>query len=428
MTFGPSDTMHLLGALIVLLCSAHGAGYLFRRLRQPPVIGEILGGLVLGPTVLGALLPGLQAAIFTDHEPTATVLGAIYQLGLLLLMFCSGTEIRPRFAPGERRTVLFVTASGTVLPFLLGFLALRFIDPAPHMGPAASREAFAIVFAIAVAVTSIPVISRILLDLRILETPFARIVLSSAVLEDVILYVLLAIALAMVDPAHGETFGLPMFLGIDGGSALGLAYYVAVSAVFLGLSLGFGHRVYRGIETSRYNLLRRSSPLAHMLTFLLLMTCGALFLGIAPMFGAFLAGIAARATDDETAQPREAIRSFSFAFFIPVYFAIVGMKVDLLARFDPLFFVGFLVFASLVKALSVFAGARLAGETLHGAGNLAVALNARGGPGIVLASLAYDAGIISQAWYATLVLVVIVTSLLAGSWLERVVRLGRPLR
>lgn len=104
------------------------------------------------------------------------------------------------------------------------------------------------------------------------------------------------------------------------------------------------------------------------------------------------------------------------------------MKLDLLARFDPLFFVGFLVFASLVKALSVFAGARLAGETPHGASNLAVALNARGGPGIVLASLAYDAGIISQAWYATLVLVVIVTSLLAGSWLERVVRLGRPLR
>ncbi len=426
MTFGPSETLHLLAALIALLSCAHGAGYVFRRLRLPPVFGEILGGLVLGPTLLGWLLPGVQAAIFNDAS-TQTVLGAIYQLGLLLLMFCSGTEIRPRFAPGERRTVMYVTASSTLLPFLFGFLALRYIDASLHMGTAASRPAFGMVFAIAVAIASIPVIARILMDLRILETPFARIVLSTAVIEDVILYVLLAVALSMGGLAHAEPFGLPRIIGVEGGSAAGLAYYVAVSAAFLGLSLAFGHRVFRLIYRSRYNLLRRSSPLGHMLIFLLIMTCVALFLGIAPMFGAFLAGIAARGSDDEKNQPLEAIRTFAFAFFIPAYFAIVGFKLNLRAGFDPVFFLGFLLFATLVKVLSVFAGARLAGTGAGGALNLAMALNARGGPGIVLASLAYDAGIINQSFYATLILLVIVTSLAAGSWLERVVRRGRPL-
>jgi Kef-type K+ transport system membrane component KefB len=426
MTFSPSETMHLLGALIALLCCAHGAGYVFRRLRLPPVFGEILGGLVLGPTLLGALLPGVQAALF-GGAPTQTVLGAIYQLGLLLLMFCSGTEIRPRFEAGERRAVMFVTASSTLLPFLLGFLALRLVDVPAHLGPAGSAAAFGIVFAIAVAITSIPVIARILMDLRILETPFARIVLSTAVIEDVILYVLLAIALSLVGLAHAEPFGLARVLGIEGGSAAGLAYYAAASAGFLAVSLAVGHRVYRLIYHSRYNLLRRSSPLAHMLIFLLLMTCAALFLGIAPMFGAFLAGIAARGDDEKAGPPREAIRTFSFAFFIPIYFAIVGYKLDLRAGFDPWFFAGFLLFATLVKMLSVFAGARMAGTGARGSLNLAVALNARGGPGIVLASLAYDAGIIDQGFYATLILVVIATSLAAGAWLDRAVRRGGDL-
>jgi len=427
-SWGPADTTSLLLALAMLLCCAHGVGYVFRRLRQPPVIGEIVGGLLLGPTVLGALLPDVYETLFAASSPTRTVLGAIYQLGLLLLMFCSGTEIRPSFERGERRTVLFITAGGTLLPFALGIAALPLIDVPSHLGPAGNRSAFAIVFAVAIAVTSIPVISRILYDLRILDTSFARVVLSSAVIEDVVLYVLLAVALSMVDQAHGEAFGLPPLLGLEPGSAAALAYYVGVTGLFLGLSLAFGASVYRWVERLRYNVLSRSSAVAHMLTFVLAMSSAALFLGIAPMFGAFVAGLAARRATGEKERPVEAIKGFSFAFFIPVYFAVVGLQLDLGRGFDPLFFVGFLAFCCLTKAASVYAGAALAGERPRGALNFAVALNARGGPGIVLASLAYDARIIDQGFYAALIGLVIVTSLLAGSWLQRVVRRGEALR
>ena len=111
-----------------------------------------------------------------------------------------------------------------------------------------------------------------------------------------------------------------------------------------------------------------------------------------------------------------------------MYFAIVGLQLDLVRHFDPVFFVWFLVFACAAKAASVYLGARLGGEGRRGARNLAVATNARGGPGIVLASVAYSAGIIGQEFYACLVMLAIVTSLLAGSWLGRVVRSRQPLR
>jgi Kef-type K+ transport system membrane component KefB len=114
-----------------------------------------------------------------------------------------------------------------------------------------------------------------------------------------------------------------------------------------------------------------------------------------------------------------------FGFFIPVYFAIIGIQLDLIHHFDVLFFLGFLAFACVAKAASVYLGARLSRENRFVSASLAIAMNARGGPGIVLASTGYAAGIINETFFVSLVMLSVVTSLLAGSWLERVaVRLG----
>jgi Kef-type K+ transport system membrane component KefB len=151
---------------------------------------------------------------------------------------------------------------------------------------------------------------------------------------------------------------------------------------------------------------------------------------VVPLFGAFVAGIVVGSAEGTTGAEaaRATIRGFSFAFFIPLYFAIVGLRLDLLHEFEPLFFILFLSVACIVKFASVWVAARWAGESSDGARNLGVALNARGGPGIVLASVAFDAAIIDQGFYAVLVMLAIVTSLIAGSWLGRVVRAGTPLR
>lgn len=429
-TLGNLELARLLLALTALLIAAHALGYLAKRIGQPRVIGEIVGGLLLGPTVLGAIAPGLHDQVFLDSGPVPIVLDAMYQLGLLLLMFSAGSEIRSSFQADERRTVAAVTVTGMVVPFLVGLAFVAMLPDGAHVGPADDRTAFVLVFALAIAVTSIPVISRIMFDLGILETAFARIVLAVAVLEDVAIYVLLAIALGLVAGSAGAGVGLPAVLDLEPGSALTIGFHVVATIAFLGLALWIGPPAYRAILRFRFNVVKRGSAIAFQIVFMLTVTMIAVALDVVPLFGAFVAGIVVGSAEDTTGAEaaRETIRSFSFAFFIPLYFAIVGLRLDLLHGFEPLFFLLFLAVACAAKYASVWLGARWAGESAAGARNLGVALNARGGPGIVLASVAFDAGIVDGGFYAVLVMLAIVTSLVAGGWLGRVVRSGAPLR
>jgi Kef-type K+ transport system membrane component KefB len=413
---------HLLAALAALLVAAHALGAVFARFRQPRVIGEIAAGLVLGPTLLGHLAPGAESWLVPKTGATPTVLGAVYQLGLLLLLFCSGAQIQSGHRRGENKTVGWVFSTGTVLPFLAGLGLLHVLDLRSSWGPRANAASFLLIFAIAMAVTSIPVISKIMHDLGILDTPFARVVLGVAVAEDIVLYVILAVSLGLARTGTGGLFGVPSLLGIEPGTAADMAYHVVATLAVLGAALAFGPRVYRAAAAWRFNLVRQASPVAYDLALMLTATLLCLFLGIEGFFGAFVAGVAVgRATPDAPDAIRS-IQGFAFAFFIPIYFAIVGLQLDLLRGFNVRFFLLFLLLACAVKAGSVYLGARLAGQGSASSWNLAVALNARGGPGIVVASVAYGAGIIGQPFYAVLVMLAIVTSLFAGSWLAHVPR------
>jgi Kef-type K+ transport system membrane component KefB len=426
MTINTRDVAHLLLALAVMLVAAHGMGTLFAKLRQPRVIGEILGGLLLGPTVLGAVAPGVQRWLFPTEGPVPAVLGAIYQLGLLLLMYCSGMEVRSSIKGREGRAAASILLFGTVAPFVAGLAAVRLIDEPQFFGPNGNKTSFLLVFAIAMAVTSIPVISRIMFDLGILDTSFARIVLSVAVVEDIVLYIVLAVALGISGHAEGALFGLPGTIGLHPGSAADLIYHVIATFAILTLLFVFGRSIYRAVSTFLLNPIGRWSPVAFQLVFMLAACLACVFLGIQPFFGAFVAGIVvgsvANTPDPVHDAACVAIREFSMAFFIPIYFAVVGLQLDLLHGFVPLFFISYLLLACVIKTVSVYTGARVGGQAPYAAVNLAVAMNARGGPGIVLASVVFGAGIVNQSFYAVLVLLAVVTSMVAGSWLQRVPR------
>ncbi len=422
MSLETADIAHLLIALTLLVVAAHALGHLFATLRQPPVIGEILGGLLLGPTVLGSVAPGVAEALFPESGVTATVLGATYYLGLLLLMFLAGGEVRVHAAPEERKTVLAVTTLGLLLPFCAGILIVRMLDHADFSGPHGSPATFALVFGIAIAVTSIPVISRIMLDLGILYTAFARVVLTVAVLEDIVLYVVLAVVLGLVQAQSEDTYGLWALFGVDS-VVLSAAYYVVTTLLFFAAFLTKGADIFRWLAGSRVNLLEKRNPTAFRFVFLLMLGLCCVALGINPIFGALMAGLSASradATVEEARRTWDALKRFSLAFFVPVYFAVVGLQLDLVRHLDVLFFLWFFLVACVVKSLSVWLGAWLAGESRSSSINLAVAMNARGGPGIVLATVTFSAGIINESFFTALVLLSIFTSQIAGFWLDRV--------
>jgi Kef-type K+ transport system membrane component KefB len=425
MALSEQDVARMLVALTLLLVMAHATGHLFARLRQPAVIGEILGGLLLGPTLLGTIAPDIYGYLFPDSRAVATVLSATSHLGVLFLIFLAGAEVRPRLRGREGRTVAIVASTGLVLPFAVGIAAGRMFDADALAGPHGSDVTITLVLGIAVAVTSVPVISRIMLDLNIMHTSLARMVLSVAIIEDVVLYVVLAVVLGLAQ-ANSPEFGLTALLPHGSVAALGV-YHVAVSLLFFAVFLAVGPRLFRWLADHRANVLERRSPTAFRLVFLLMVVLTCILLGVNSIFGALLAGSSAAkgdagASDGEpTPERRQAwttLRQFCMAFFVPLYFAGVGLSLDLVHHFDVAFFLGFVVLACVAKFGSVLLGSLLAGESAIASTHLAVALNARGGPGIVLATVTLTAGVINESLFTTLVLLSIITSQLAGTWLD----------
>ncbi|MEU4209502.1 cation:proton antiporter [Streptomyces sp. NPDC026206] len=424
MSLKTAEVAHVLIALVALLGLAHLGGYLFHLMRQPQVIGEIVGGLVAGPTVLGQLAPAAQHWLLPTTGPAAAVLGAFYQIGLLLLVYLTGTELRHRGGDPQRRTIGLIAVSGLALPFLCGLGVAEAVDLGDLAGPDGSPTTIALVFGMAIAVTSVPVISRIMLDLGILRTAFARIVLAVAVLEDVVLYVVLAVVLGVAQAHASDSYGLWALYGTDS-VAMATVYFTAVPLVFLTVFLRWGPRAFTRISASPLNFLAVRSPIAFRLVFVFLSCAACTGLGIDPVFGALVAGMCgAEAATPQTRTSDDALRSISLGFFVPAYFAVVGVKLDLARHFSLFFFLWFLLLACFAKSLSVWLGARMAGETNRSAINLAVAMNARGGPGIVLASVAFGAHIINEDFFTSLVLLSIITSQMAGVWLGRAVRKG----
>jgi Kef-type K+ transport system membrane component KefB len=405
--------------LLVLLSAAHLLGDLFNRLRQPRVAGEILAGVILGPSVLGHIAPAVTATMLgAGSVPEAlglkyqAIVGFLYNLGLLLLMFASGAEAQGLFRREDRREVGWLGVVGTGLPFVAAIAAAPLLPLETVIGPANHRVALLLVIGIAVAVTSIPVIARIFHDLQILHTRFARLVLGVAVIEDILLWGVLAVAAAL---AASTT--LP---------AVSVARHTAAALVFFGLGLTVVPWMMREMTRAPWNVFARNAPVAYLVAVLFAYTAIAAAVEVNLAFAAFLAGYAL-VRDQDLNEARATLNRVSFAVFIPIYFAVVGYQLDVARTFSSGMVAFVLLAACLVKLVSAGLGARLAGFPWRDSVNLSIVLNARGGPGIVLASVAYDARIINGEFYTTLVILAVLTSQAAGAWLDYVLRRGWPL-
>jgi Kef-type K+ transport system membrane component KefB len=407
-----SDLTSILLVLLLLVGLAQALGYFFVKLRQPKVVGEILAGVALGPALLGRL--PVVAHLMQAANQQAGVFNFIYWLGLLLLMFLSGAETRELFTRDDRREVAWLSIVGTGAPFLLALILGPWLIRPALAGANGNRLSLIIILAVGVAVTSVPVVSKIFADLKILHTRFARLVLGVAVLEDIVLWLALAVATALA----GKTRINPQQL----------ALHLIATVAFFVLGLTLIPRAVKRINKSRFNILAQHSPVAYALGVLLAYCVVAGALDVSVVFAAFLAGFAVVHKKRRLfADALEAIGKFSFAFFIPAYFAIVGLKLDLVRGLSLPMIAAFLFGSCLVKILSVSLAGRFAGFRGLDLINLAITTNARGGPGIVLASVAFEAGIISATFYTTLVLAAVLTSQMAGAWLDYVLRRGWPL-
>ena len=389
-------------AIILLLVSALILGYVFKKLKLPKVIGEISGGLLLGPTVLGSIAPELYTWLFNAFEFEGKLIAMVSWFGLVLLMFVSGLEIKASLDRDDKKTIIALLI-GSTLPFFAGWIAPAFYDFSPYLGEKQNMLALTIVIGIAVAVTSIPVIAKIFLDLKIMHTRFAKIVLTTATIHDVLLWVALAIATGLVSAEHD--------------SVSKITSHVMLTFAFLGAAVVVMPKAMLFLNGLRYNLLLRSSKSGYVLSICFLFASVASILGVNVIFGAFLAGVVLGIMPDEKfAAEKLHIKEFAMAFFVPLYFAVVGLKLDLIHHFDIQFLLLFLMFTTVFETAGTLTAAKLIKKDWLTSFNFAVAMNTRGGPGIVLATIAYDFGIINETFFVTLVLIALLTSLFAGAW------------
>jgi len=311
------EITRLFVAIAALMGMAHLMGSVFARLRMPRVIGEIAGGLILGPTVLGAISKTAYTWTFSGFDTEGKLLAMASEFGLVLLMFLSGMEIKARFAREDRKVAVPLLAGATLLPFLIGIAAPKVFDFKPYMGAHGNVSSLTIIIGIAVAITSIPVISKIFLDLGIMHTRFARICLTVATVEDIALWGLLAVAISLsksADPSMYILIKTPLVT---------LAFFFVGMVLVPRLLNGLCHTPARNVVENR--------PVRLALLACFAMVAVSELLGVKDMFGALLAGMAiCRLPHDVVEVIRTKVKAFALVFFTPVYFAIVGLKLDLL--------------------------------------------------------------------------------------------------
>ena len=378
---------------------------------MPKVAGEIFGGILLGPTLMGALLPETQIIFFRSNGALNQSLEGFYWLGLICLMFSAGFHIQKIFSRHHAAHIVALLVGSTFLPFTGAWGLLQIFDISHYAGTLGDRETLNLVLSIAAAVSSIPVISRIFMDLGIIESDFAKRVLAAATIHDLVLWIILSLLLGK---AVGNFQGLGSLLA---------AFIVTITFTVGVIAVGPG--VINIIPWVRLKSFVRHAPLGWTLIWLLSVTLLGAVLHIHSVFSAFVAGASiGSSTHPRILEAKRQINDFGLGFFIPLYFSMVGLKINLLAHWDLPLFLMIFVFSTLLMIASVLGAMRLSGASPRESWNYAFAMNTRGGPGIVLASLVFDYGIIDSRLYVALTLNAIITSVIGGAWFRHVTRNG----
>lgn len=390
--------------ITVMLGCALFFGQLMRKVRQPAVVGEMFGGIVLGPTVLGALLPALFAWLFLSSANVAVARDASIKLGMLFFLFIAGMEVNLSDLRRLGRRAIFIGVVGTLLPIMVG-VALVYLMPRDFWGEAAQKHffSFALFIGMNLANSANPVIARVLMDLGLLKGEIGTLIMTATIVDDLINWTLFAIILSdIAPPSSAPATSLPVSI------LLVLLFFVAV----LGVGRWLGPRVLHRVKSY---VAWPSGFIA--LTALVILVAGSIAegLGIHAFLGAFLVGVALGGGDKEWNEAHDVISHFVLSFFAPIYFVSMGMTTNFITNFDWVLVSLILVVACVSKVGSVLLGARLAGMPLNReAWAIGFGLNARGATGIILAGVGLANGVIDDRIFVAIVVMAIVTSLMSG--------------
>lgn len=388
----------------VILLVTITCGGLARRLGQARVIGEIAGGILLGPSVFGRLLPHASARLFPSGSLSS--FEALSTIGLILFLFIIGTEVDVQQLSSHRGTALFISAVSIVFPFLIGSvlahpLRIRF---APH---GIGNITFVLFLGIAMSITAFPVLARILEEQNLTRTPLGTIAIFCAAVDDVVAWMLLALALALLKTNVGPA-SLPSRL-------IALLLYVLIMLIV--------------VRPLAFRLVRDKGGSAMSLQILGLTLAGVFAsaavtdaIGVHPLFGAFLAGVCLPRNPNWQASLRPRLDTLISSFLLPLFFVLTGMRtrIDLLNNVNAWLWAGVvLVGATVGKMGGVALAAHWTGRSWRNSFALGALLNTRGLVELIVLNIAYDVGAFSPTLFTVLVIMALVTTASTTAILRR---------
>ena len=397
------DFVKLALQMATMLAFALVFGEIMRRVKQPAVVGEMFGGIVLGPTVFGWLAPTLHEWLFLSSANVTVVREASTKLGMLFFLFYAGLEVNLSNLRVLGKRAVLIGLIGTLLPIAAG-VALVYAVPGSFWGPAVHGHflSFALFVGMNLANSANPVIARILMDLGLLDRPIGAVIMSATVVDDLVNWTLFALILSDIAPssaaASGSLVASSMLVGL-------------LFVVVLGVGHWIGPPALRRIRPH----LAWPSGFIGLTALLVLLASGASeALGVHAFLGAFLIGVALSDASEEQKEAHDVVGRFVMSF-APIYFVSMGLSTNFITNFDLVLALVVLAAACVSKVGAVLLGAKAAGMPLdREAWAIAFGLNARGATGIILAGIGLANGVVDARLFVALVVTALVTSLMAG--------------
>jgi Kef-type K+ transport system membrane component KefB len=403
-----AEVLQLVIQIAVLLAAARFLGGLAQRMGQPAVIGEILAGVVLGPSLLSGFFPWVEQWIVPQTQAQGYMLEVVALIGVMLLLVITGLETDLALIRRRIGVALGVGAGGLIVPFILGLL-LGFALPESLVGDPSERTVFALFVATALAISAIPVLAKILMDLDLMRREFGQTVLAAGMLNDLSGWALLGIVTALAS-AQALTAGIVL-------QTVGMVVVFVLATITVGRFV-----VERGLGLIQDRF--RGPDLILTLVIVLAFAWGAFSqaLRLEPVLGAFAVGILFGGLPRLPTDVVQKLESMALAVFAPIFFAVAGLKVDIGAILQPdllLIALAVIVVATVGKVAGAYVGARYLSDQDHwsslayGAG-----LNARGAVEIIIATIGLSLGILTTEMFSIIVLMAVVTSVVAPAGLR----------
>jgi Kef-type K+ transport system membrane component KefB/nucleotide-binding universal stress UspA family protein len=396
---GPSEAIFF-AQIGLLLVAGRLMGEAMQRLGQPAVMGQLIAGMVLGPSVLGAIWPDLQHAIFPRTPEQKSMIDAVSQLGVLMLLLLTGMETDLKLVRRVGRAAITVSAAGVAVPFACG-MALGEMLPNSILPNPDQRFITSIFLGTALSISSVKIVAMVVREMNFMRRDPGQIIVASAILEDTIGWVIVGIA-----------FGLASSGTLD---ARSVTKTVLGTAAFLAASLTVGRRiVFSLIRWANDHFVSDFPVITTILVIMVAMALTTHMIGVHSVLGAFIAGVLVGESPILTRHIDEQLRGLIVALFMPVFFGLSGLSMDLsiLRNTDLLLLTGALVvIASVGKFAGAFIGGKL-GQLSHRE-SLAIAcgMNARGSTEVIVATVGLSIGVLSQDLFTMIVAMAVVTTL-----------------